>query len=128
MAAVGISPELIAKRIGCTVDELENRYEVELRRAGPEALAMVGASLFAAAKAGNVTAQIFWLKTRAGWKETVRREVMVAKAQPKSAPLRSLTKEWPMAIPCNGRGTCPKITDPAQRKRHYELVLDRKLD
>jgi hypothetical protein len=25
--------------------------------------------LFAAAKAGNVTAQIFWLKTRAHWRE-----------------------------------------------------------
>ena len=30
---------------------------------------MVSGYLFAAAKAGNVTAQIFWLKTRAHWRE-----------------------------------------------------------
>ena len=30
---------------------------------------MVSGSLFAAAKKGNVTAQIFWLKTRAHWRE-----------------------------------------------------------
>jgi hypothetical protein len=30
---------------------------------------MVSGSLFAAAKGGNVVAQIFWLKTRAQWRE-----------------------------------------------------------
>ena len=30
---------------------------------------MVSGSLFAAAKGGNVVAQIFWLKTRAHWRE-----------------------------------------------------------
>ena len=30
---------------------------------------MVSGSLFAAAKGGNVVAQIFWLKTRAHWHE-----------------------------------------------------------
>jgi hypothetical protein len=34
-----------------------------------EANATVSGYLFAAAKAGNVTAQIFWLKTRARWRE-----------------------------------------------------------
>jgi hypothetical protein len=34
-----------------------------------EANALVSNSLFAAAKGGNVTAQIFWLKTRARWRE-----------------------------------------------------------
>jgi len=34
-----------------------------------EANATVSGYLFAAAKAGNVTAQIFWLKTRAHWRE-----------------------------------------------------------
>jgi hypothetical protein len=31
--------------------------------------AIVSGSLFAAAKGGNVVAQIFWLKTRAQWRE-----------------------------------------------------------
>ena len=34
---------------------------------------MVSGSLFAAAKGGNVTAQIFWLKTRAHWPENAVR-------------------------------------------------------
>jgi hypothetical protein len=34
-----------------------------------EANATVSGYLFAAAKAGNVPAQIFWLKTRAHWRE-----------------------------------------------------------
>jgi hypothetical protein len=34
-----------------------------------EANATVSGYLFAAAKGGNVTAQIFWLKTRAHWRE-----------------------------------------------------------
>ena len=59
MATVGVSIDLIAKRMGCTRQELADRYEAELRRAAPEVMAMVGASLFAAAKSGNVTAIIF---------------------------------------------------------------------
>jgi hypothetical protein len=39
-----------------------------------EANAMVSGSLFAAAKGGNVTAQIFWLKTRARWREKAVRD------------------------------------------------------
>ena len=34
---------------------------------------MVSGSLFAAAKGGNVTAQIFWLKTRAQWRKNAAR-------------------------------------------------------
>jgi hypothetical protein len=38
-----------------------------------EANAVVSGSLFAAAKGGNVTAQIFWMKTRAHWRENPAR-------------------------------------------------------
>ena len=31
---------------------------------------MVGGTLFAEAKKGNITAAIFWMKTRGGWRET----------------------------------------------------------
>src|SRR4051812_32157809 len=46
-----------------------NGFVMELDRGAAEANAMISGYLFAAAKAGNTTAQIFWLKTRAGWKE-----------------------------------------------------------
>lgn len=41
----------------------------ELDLGATKANAQVAGFLFAAAKGGNVTAQIFWLKTRARWKE-----------------------------------------------------------
>jgi|RhiMethySRZTD1v2_1073278.scaffolds.fasta_scaffold1423914_2 hypothetical protein len=42
----------------------------ELDLGSTKANAQVAGFLFSAAKSGNVTAQIFWLKTRARWKET----------------------------------------------------------
>jgi hypothetical protein len=51
----------------------EDAEEALSRRAGfreTKANAQVAGYLFNAAKNGNVTAQIFWLKTRAKWRET----------------------------------------------------------
>jgi Domain of unknown function (DUF6471) len=45
------------------------RLRDELDRGVAEANATVSGYLFASAKAGNVTAQIFWLKVRAHWRE-----------------------------------------------------------
>jgi hypothetical protein len=120
MAAVGISHDLIAKRIGCSVEDLRIVYGADLERAGPETRAMVGAHLFAAAKAGNIAAIIFWLKTRGGWVETIKREIR----RP------SEDAQWQFSrvvLPCNGRGICPKIADPEERRRHYEYILGRSL-
>lgn len=50
---------------------LTKHFEEELESGRVEANAKVAKSLFNQATAGeNVTAMIFWLKTRAGWKET----------------------------------------------------------
>ena len=45
-------------------------YRDELNLGETKANAQVAGFLFNAAKNGNVTAQIFWLKTRAKWRET----------------------------------------------------------
>ncbi|GHA66131.1 hypothetical protein GCM10009007_03230 [Formosimonas limnophila] len=49
---------------------LRKHFAVELDNGSALANAKVAQSLFKKATGGNVTAQIFWLKTRAGWKET----------------------------------------------------------
>jgi hypothetical protein len=49
---------------------LRKHYREELNLGETEANAQVAGFLFNAAKNGNVTAQIFWLKTRAKWRET----------------------------------------------------------
>src|SRR5271154_6986657 len=69
LAGVGVRQDDIAKIIGCAPKTLRKRCRDDLDRGVAEANAIVSGSLFAAAKAGNVTAQIFWLKSRAHWRE-----------------------------------------------------------
>ena len=69
LAGVGVRQDDIARIIGCAPKTLRKRCRDDLDRGVAEANAMVSGSLFANAKAGNVVAQIFWLKTRAQWRE-----------------------------------------------------------
>ena len=70
LAGVGVRQDDIARIIGCTAKTLRKQCRDDLDRGVAEANAIVSGSLFTAAKGGNVTAQIFWLKTRAQWRET----------------------------------------------------------
>jgi hypothetical protein len=69
LAGLGVRQEDIAQIIGCAPKTLRKRFRDELDRGVAEANATVSGYLFAAAKAGNITAIIFWLKTRAHWRE-----------------------------------------------------------
>ena len=69
LAGVGVSQDDIARIIGCAPKTLRKRFRDELDRGVAEANATVCGYLFAAAKAGNISAIIFWLKTRAQWRE-----------------------------------------------------------
>jgi hypothetical protein len=69
MTAYGIPEIEIARAMGIDPKTLRKCYRAELDLGGTKANAQVAGFLFAAAKNGNVTAQIFWLKTRARWKE-----------------------------------------------------------
>src|SRR5437868_2393408 len=73
LAGVGVRQDDIARIIGCAPKTLRKRCRDDLDRGVAEANAVVSGSLFAAAKGGNVTAQIFWLKTRAQWRENAAR-------------------------------------------------------
>jgi hypothetical protein len=69
LAGVGVRQDEIAWIIGCAPKTLRKRFRDELDRGVAEANATVCGYLFAAAKAGNIAAIIFWLKTRAHWRE-----------------------------------------------------------
>ena len=71
MAAYGIPQEAIAGSVGIrSVKTLRRHFREELDRAAPEANARVAQTLYQLATTGkNATAAIFWLKTRAGWRE-----------------------------------------------------------
>jgi hypothetical protein len=79
LAGLGVPQDDIAKLVGCASKTLRKRFRVELDRGVAEANAMISGSLFTAAKAGNITAMIFWLKTRAHWRERPPADGPVAK-------------------------------------------------
>jgi len=70
MAAYGIPEDNISRVIGVDPKTLRKHYRDELDLGETKANAQVAGFLFNAAKNGNVTAQIFWLKTRAKWRES----------------------------------------------------------
>lgn len=69
LAGLGVPQEDISRIIGCAAKTLRKQFRDELDRGMAEANAAVAGYLFAAAKAGNIIAQIFWLKSRARWRE-----------------------------------------------------------
>jgi len=70
LAAYGIPSDDISRIVGIDPKTLRKHYREELDLGEAKANAQVAGYLFNAARSGNVTAQIFWLKTRARWRET----------------------------------------------------------
>jgi len=69
LAGVGLPQDDIARIVGCAPKTLRKRFRDDLDRGIAEANATVCGYLFAAAKAGNISAIIFWLKSRVHWRE-----------------------------------------------------------
>jgi hypothetical protein len=118
LAGLGVRQDDIAKIIGCAPKTLRKRLRNELDRGVAEANATISGCLFANAKGGNVTAQIFWMKTRGHW-----RERMPADAPTSNADVGS-NSEVVLVLPDNSRD--PELTQVLQdaqrkyfvRKRH----------
>ena len=71
-AAIGTPHQSIAKLLKLSLNTLKKHYPEELELGLARANAVVGGTLFAEAKKGNITAAIFWMKTRGGWRETAQ--------------------------------------------------------
>jgi hypothetical protein len=69
LAAYGIPEQDIARVVAIDPKTLRKHYREELDLGQTKANAQVAGFLFNSARNGNVSAQIFWLKTRAQWKE-----------------------------------------------------------
>jgi hypothetical protein len=69
MTAYGIPETDISRVVGIDPKTLRKHYRDELDLGSTKANAQVAGFLFNSARNGNVTAQIFWLKTRARWRE-----------------------------------------------------------
>jgi hypothetical protein len=75
LSTVGTRHEDIASVLGISHDTLVKYYKEELDKGRIEANASVAETLFKQAKEGNTTAMIFWLKSRAKWKESTQHEI-----------------------------------------------------
>ncbi|GAD20948.1 hypothetical protein [Acidovorax sp. MR-S7] len=74
-AAVGVPASDIAKTCSMSETTLRKLYSEELETAAIDATAQVAGKLFQQCMDGNVTAQIFWMKTRGRWSEKSEVEV-----------------------------------------------------
>lgn len=71
MAGFGIDHASIAELLGMRAPALRRHFRKELDLGAVKANALVAQKLFEKATTGNeLNAMIFWLRTRAGWKET----------------------------------------------------------
>ena len=75
LSTVGTRHEDIATVLSISTDTLTKYYKEELDKGRIEANASVAETLFKQAKEGNTTAMIFWLKSRAKWKESTQHEI-----------------------------------------------------
>jgi hypothetical protein len=69
MAAFGVSQEQIAGVLGVSVDTIQRHFRKEIDTAATRANTRVAGALYKNAMEGNVSAQIFWMKTRGKWRE-----------------------------------------------------------
>ena len=103
LAGLGVPQEEIARRIGCAPKTLRKQCREDLDRGMAEANAEVSGALFhAATTEGNVTAQIFWLKTRAQWRENKASDDPVSGSDPET------NSQVVLLLPDNGRD--PELT------------------
>ena len=69
-ATIGTPQETIARVLGIDAKTLRKHYRDELGLSSAKANATIGGALFNKAKGGDTAAMIFWMKTRAQWRET----------------------------------------------------------
>lgn len=70
MCIAGVTHQQICEIMSVSLKTLKKQCSDILKHSKDKANSKVAGALFNNAMKGNVTAQIFWLKTRARWKET----------------------------------------------------------
>jgi hypothetical protein len=95
MAAYGVPETDVARVLGIDPKTLRKHYREELDTGSIKANSRIAESLYRKATGEgpqSVTACIFWLKTRARWKETSVTEVNVAAIDPLTAMMQRIAE------------------------------------
>lgn len=98
LSQYGVPQDDIAATIGCCVETMLKLYEKQHKEGRAFANAHIGKRLFEKAMEGDTTALIFWAKTRMGWRETSRTELVspdgsMSPASPVSIDLSEMSPE-----------------------------------
>jgi hypothetical protein len=94
-AMVGSRQETICELLDISKPTLEKHYRKELDTAVEMANASVGGALYRKAMDGDTTAMIFWMKTRARWRETQEIDIKKETTYVFRAPEKITdTQEW----------------------------------
>jgi hypothetical protein len=89
-ASIFMTNAQVADFIGISETTLKKYFPEELKLGAKQANINVGSALYKSAMGGNVTAQIFWCKTRLQWKEVDRTELTGAEGVPLT-PILNIT-------------------------------------
>src|SRR5215468_4566430 len=116
LAGLGVRQDDIARIVRCSPKTLRKRCRDDLDCGVAEANAIVSGSLFAAAKGGNVVAQIFWLKSRAQWREGAVRD--------DAAPADDAAAGSPVVLVLPDNSRDPELTD-ALRSAHQQSIVNK---
>jgi hypothetical protein len=122
LAGYGVPEAEIAGVVGIDAKTLRKHYREELDHGHTKANARVAENLYRKATGEGreaVTAAIFWLKTRAGWKETSVTEVGGTNREPVSVVLRSIVepiREITLVAPKTIDGRAVPRTPPDQQR------------
>ena len=101
LAAQGLSQAEICVTLGFSEDTLSRRkrdsvgFDETLKRGKAKAAATVSNKLFELAKGGNMTAIIWWEKTRAGFSDRMKTELTGADGEPVEFVIRVTEAELP---------------------------------
>ncbi len=101
LVACGLTHAQIGGVLKISEDTLAKYFPEEIASGHAKVLAKVAGGLARAAMKGDRTAQIFWLKTRAGWREVSRVENTGADGGPMEM---NIGGQVTIYIPDNGRG------------------------
>ena len=87
LAGFGTKHDDIAMNVGVTKKTLYKHYREELDTGSIKANSAVAKTLYKLAIDGDSRSCMFWLKTRAGWRETDRHEITGAAGAPFAPPV-----------------------------------------
>lgn len=123
LAGFGATPGEIGRLLKVPERVVLRDFEDEIDNAAVRVNTEVAGFLFKAAKAGNVSAQMFWLRARAGWNdggEAAARRRGAAEPAPEAAPLAA--SPTPEATRANIREAAGRLS--REGRAALRLVVD----